>query len=236
MTQFLYNGYTYDESTDWDRMVDEGSSGGWGRGLRDDAGSAAAAMGEFEIALGDSPLFALYADAVLRLIEKGTPEQVRAVEGLSYDRAPNAVARVVRLLETERARLDAIDPSYAVGLLWRMLNRHPHEPALLNVLVEEARRPGAPQMVLEQAAWTMPDWFAANLPALGVQPAPRDVLRWVMAVPEDKLDIVLDGIARAGLAPQLRDALMKTINVEVRDRVTLHARRHPLLAAQLPTV
>jgi hypothetical protein len=238
MVEFTYNGYVYDERTDWNQMVREGARGGWGRGLRTDVGSAAEAMGDFETSLRESPsLFERYADAALNVIEAGSADDVKAVLSLSWDAAPNAKDRVLRQLEHGRARLDGIGPTVARTLLTKMLDIYPTDARLLAVLRDELDRKPTPAVLIERAAWHLPDWFAANLQQLvPAAPRPRDLYFWLARVPDEKLDVVLDAVVRAGFGPQLREALTMTpINEDVRERVTLHARRHPLLAGQFPS-
>lgn len=142
MTRIDYHGRTYDDATDFLAELREAVSTGAGPSwLRSDL-PLPWALSDWSESLKGTSLEAKLADAALTVLETGTLGQAEAVTGLPFELAPRAVDRVLDVLEREPARLGS-DPRAIPSVLWRLLQRGPHSPRLLDALRHEAAKPNA---------------------------------------------------------------------------------------------
>lgn len=131
-----YRGREYSAKTDWVAELREAAKYPFGPSwLRPDL-DVASGLAEMAEQLG-APFDAAIAEAALKLVETGTEEERTAVWQLPWERATNAVGRLVHLVERDRSRLDAIRG--VPNVLWRLLQRHGDDARVLAALKEEAR-------------------------------------------------------------------------------------------------
>lgn len=131
-----YQGREYSVNTDWLAELREAAKYPFGPSwLRSDL-DVASGLADMAEQLG-APFDAAIADAALTLVESGTSEERAAVWQLPWERATNAVQRLLHLIETDRSRLEAIRG--VPNVLWRLLQRHEDDPRVLAALKEEAR-------------------------------------------------------------------------------------------------
>lgn len=151
MTRIEYHGRTYDDATDFlaelRHAVSTATGPSW---LRSDL-PLPWALSDWAGALKGTPLESKLGDAALTVMETGTPQQAEAVTGLPFELAPQAVDRVVRILDHDPSRFGS-DPRAIPSVLWRLLQRGPHEKQLLDALRREAAKSNADEWTRQMAA------------------------------------------------------------------------------------
>lgn len=151
MTRIVYHGRTYDDATDFLSELRAATRAPTGPSwLRSDL-PLPWALSDWAEALKGTPLEFKIADAALTVMETGTPEQAEVVMGLPFELAPRSVQRVLRILDCEPSRFGS-DPRSIPSVLWRLLQRAPHERQLLDALRREAAKPNADEWTRQLAA------------------------------------------------------------------------------------
>jgi hypothetical protein len=197
MTKLEHCGALFGEDMDWLRYLRSAvKHDGNVRGLRDDL-DLDAGLGELYEALAGTPMQAAMASAALTLVEQGTPEERKMMHGIPYEEAPEGKERLLKLLVHGRDRLN----QYDVGMiLYNLLEKNLGDPEVAAALRRELERPDFAPEDLYLAARHLPDWLIQNLPLLR-PPPPVDgsgFMCWMVRVPEDKQQALLDSIAALG--------------------------------------
>lgn len=136
MSATTYRGREYSAKTDWVAELREAAKYPFGPSwLRADL-DVASGLAEMAEQLG-APFNAAIADAALELVETGTKDERTAIWQLPWERATNAVERLLQLIDTDRSRLDAIRG--VPNVLWRLLQQYGDDARVLAALKEEAR-------------------------------------------------------------------------------------------------
>jgi hypothetical protein len=135
------------------------------------------------------------ADAALAIIEDGPLEHAKQVVRIASFilEAPNALDRVVALLEDDRERLE--EAHLMKSILWNAASHWPDDSRLRDVVIREAERAGEDRAIIDAAAAAAPEWLAAHLPPLTQDSSPY---RWACRAPRSKRKLLLDAIAAAG--------------------------------------
>jgi hypothetical protein len=226
-----YNGHTFDERTDWIAILRQGAKGqafwSW---ARNDLFDVASVVGDMAETIERSPLADALRGAALDLVEAGSKEEVKLAGQVGYEKAPNAIDRIVAMLNGPR-RDQLAQFSSLAGVLWRALQVAPQDSRLLEILRRETERTRDPWL-LEMSAAHAVDWFASNLARLAGTPTGHDVFMWVRHTPDTKRAALLDAIDAAGLSRVLVDETNNPKTpAEARGEMLATLRQHPAFAS-----
>jgi hypothetical protein len=139
------------------------------------------ALGALAEALRGTPMATALGDAALEVIERGNPREMDAVRAAGWELAPNALDRIVAVIErTPRTLPDA----WIVQLYAAALSLDRADARVLQRLEADARRTGSSPELLELAAKYAPEWFVENIVTL--QPPVNSRLSyWMSLLPEN---------------------------------------------------
>jgi hypothetical protein len=197
MTRLEHCGAVFDEKTDWIRYLRSAvKRDGLVPGLRDDL-DLHPGLGELYEALAGTPMQAAMASAALTLLEQGTPEERKMMHAIPYEEAPGGKERLLRLLVQGRDRLTQHDVG---AILYNLLEKNLGDAEVAAALQRELERPDFDSSDLYLAARHLPDWLIKNLPSLRPPPPVDglDLMGWLVRVPKDKQQALLDSIAALG--------------------------------------
>jgi hypothetical protein len=174
-----FGGAVFNERTNWKDLVRHPYGFLTGPGERDlDAASALGALAE---ALKGTQLEAGLADAALEVIEQGDARTMESVVAAGWERAPNAIDRILSLVERIPNALSDAWLSRCFGALLRLA---PSDTRVLAALENKAQGANGYRL-LEDAARYNPQWLADRLAVLRPSTA-ADFATWIFVagVPE----------------------------------------------------
>jgi hypothetical protein len=150
MTSVNSLGRTYGDETGWAAVLREALNYRFGPSwLRQDLDLASALADLAEQFRGTAAERAI-AEASLEIIEQGDSDERAAVCQLPWERAPNAIERLLRLIDHDRARLDEVRG--VPNVVWRLLQAFPGDPRVIAVLRSEASAPSADPWIADMAS------------------------------------------------------------------------------------
>lgn len=145
-----YMGRSYDDATDWNSVLREAAKYPFGPSwLRSDL-DVASGLADLAEQLKGTPCEQSLAEAALSIVESGSSAERAAVWQLPWERGSNAVARLLRLVESERERLDELRG--VPNVIWRLLQAYPDDAHVLAALRSEAAAPSPDPWIMEMMA------------------------------------------------------------------------------------
>ena len=147
MTTVIYMGRSYDDQTDWSAVLRDAAKYPFGPSwLRPDLDVASGLADLAEHLKGTSADRAI-ADAALDLVEHGTSIERSSVWQLPWERATNAIERLLGLLENDRQRFEELHG--VPNVIWRLLQAHPEDMRVRSALQSEAAAEAPDPWILE---------------------------------------------------------------------------------------
>lgn len=150
MTSVNYLGRSYGDGTDWSAVFREAAKYPFGPSwLRSDLDIASGLADLVEQLKGTSAEQAI-ADAALAIVETGSSSERAAVWQLPWERGKDAVARLLKLIATDRGRLAEVRG--VPNVLWRLLQAYPRDARVLAALRTEAATTSPDPWIVEMVA------------------------------------------------------------------------------------
>lgn len=149
-TTVEYRGRIFDENSDLLAEVRDAVKGYGAPWLRSDLPQPWA-VADWGQAFAGTALHERLADAALTVIETGNRDEAETASVLPYEDAPNAVARVVSVLEREPERFGS-EPRAVATVIWKLASKNPHDARVLELLRNESSKPDADELIRETAA------------------------------------------------------------------------------------
>jgi hypothetical protein len=171
------------------------------------------------------------ADAALGLIETGTDAEANAARDCNYALAPRARERMLRLLFTDRQRLDRCNLLYS--LLVSTLELSPIDRDVNEALIAAATE-FHDCAIFPLAAQHVPEWFIRHIPELRCSIC--SAMRWIEATPEPYRRRLVEALADRG-ASYVDNVVRLLVSPWMNDpggrRLEAMVSGHPVFAAAL---
>jgi len=193
----LRDGSTFVEPSDWVDYIrkvvtDQEVLPSFGINLKYDYAGTDRLIAELYDRLRGTGADVAMADASLRVLETGTPEETYAARIAPFVEAPNAYDRLLRLVADHRDRL--VRARMLTTVLAELLRLRPDDTRGLAHLTAEAAR-GTDPYLFDLAATYASGWLAEHLPPL----APKmDPLYWIGRAPEANRHALVEAIVAKG--------------------------------------
>lgn len=193
----LRDGSSFVEPSDWvdylRRVVTERASlPTSGINLKYDYAGTDRVVAELYERLRETGADVAMADAALRVLETGTPEEIYAARIAPFADAPHAYDRLLDLVTSHRERL--IHARTLDNVLSEILKLRPDDFRGVQLLTHEATQTNNP-FLYDLAATYAAAWLTEHLPPL--QPK-MDPLYWIGRAPEANRRPLIDAIVAAG--------------------------------------
>jgi hypothetical protein len=235
-TLHLSDGHTFVEPDNWveylrNVVTERELLPTFGINLKYDYAGVDRLIGELYDRLQGTGADVAMADAALRLLETGSPDEMYAARIAPFAAAPNAYDRLLKLVTDHRDRL--VQARMLTSVLSELIRLRPDDPRGIGALTAEATRTADPY-VFDLVAAHAADWLVDHLPPLSSQ---MDPLHWIGRAPENHKRALVEALVAKGPEYVARtiEPIVNNPNVTSQGRAELAARVnwHPVFARAL---